>query len=167
MSFHTITLTKDRCARLLVKNLGRGVPESVVREKLESLNICVQGVTQLRSGRRVPDTAKDGPPTPHFIVSVAHGHEVSNLRSLTEICGLLVSVESFLAPKCPLQCKRCQRFSHTQRNCGYATRCVARGGSHLPGGCSTTQELPMCCGCGGNYNAKYRGFVKEGPSAEQ
>jgi len=34
MSFHTITLPEDRCARLLVKNLGGGMPESVVREEL-------------------------------------------------------------------------------------------------------------------------------------
>jgi len=39
VSFHTFTLPEDRCARLLLKNLGRGKPESVVREELESLNI--------------------------------------------------------------------------------------------------------------------------------
>ena len=64
VSFHTFTFPEDRCARLLVKNLGTGMPESVAREDLESLNICVQGVTQLRSGRRDPDPAKDRPPTP-------------------------------------------------------------------------------------------------------
>jgi len=102
VSFHTFALPKDRCARLLVKNLGRGMPESVVREELESLNICVQGVTQLRSGRRDRDPAKDRPPTPHFIVSVVRGPEVSKVRSLTELCGLRVTVESYLAPKGPL-----------------------------------------------------------------
>ena len=40
------------------------MPESVVIEKLESLNIRVQGVTQLQSGRRDQDCAKDRPPTP-------------------------------------------------------------------------------------------------------
>ena len=52
VSFHTFTLPEDRCVRLLVKNLGRGMPESVVRKELGSLNIRVQGVTQLRDGRR-------------------------------------------------------------------------------------------------------------------
>jgi len=33
--------------RLLVKNVGKGMPESTVREELESLNIRVQGVMQL------------------------------------------------------------------------------------------------------------------------
>ena len=63
VSFHTFTLPENRCVRLLVKNLGRDMPESV-REELESLNIRVQGVTQLRSGRRDQDPAKDRPPTP-------------------------------------------------------------------------------------------------------
>ena len=73
MSFHNFTLPEDRNARLLVKNLGRGMPERVVREELETLGIHVQGVTQLRSGRRDQDPTKDRPPTPHFIVSVARG----------------------------------------------------------------------------------------------
>ena len=64
VSFHTFTLPEDRCARLLVKNMGRGMPESVVREELETLGIYVQGVTQLRSGRRDQDPTKDRPPTP-------------------------------------------------------------------------------------------------------
>jgi len=68
-----------------------------------------------------------------------------------------VSVESYLAPKGPLQCKRSQSFG---RNCGYAHRCVACGGSHLSGGCSTPRDQPVCCGCGGNNTANYRGCVK-------
>jgi len=68
VSFHTFTLPEVRCAQLLVKSLGRVMSECVVREELESLNTCVQGVTQLRPGHRDPDPAKDRPPTPHFIV---------------------------------------------------------------------------------------------------
>jgi hypothetical protein len=52
VSFHNFTLPEDRCVRLLVKKLGRGMPESVVREELEAMDIHVQGVMQLRSGRR-------------------------------------------------------------------------------------------------------------------
>jgi hypothetical protein len=55
VNFHTFMLPEDRCVRLLVKNLGRGMPESVVQEDLEFLNIHVQGVMKLRSGRRDQD----------------------------------------------------------------------------------------------------------------
>ena len=51
-----------------MQNLGRGMPESVVQEELESLGILVQGITQLLSGRRDKHPTKDRPPTPlHFI----------------------------------------------------------------------------------------------------
>jgi len=73
------------------------MPVSVVREELESLNINVQGVTQFRSGRCDPDPDKDRSPTPQFIVSVARWPEVSKVRSLTELCGFRVSVESYVA----------------------------------------------------------------------
>ena len=64
VSFHTLTLQEDRHVRRLVKNLGRGMPECVVREELVSQNIRVQGVTQLRTGRRNQDPAKERPHTP-------------------------------------------------------------------------------------------------------
>jgi hypothetical protein len=125
VSFHTFSLPEVRCISLLLKNLGKHMPESVVREELEILGIHVQGVLQLRSGRRDQDVTRDRPLTPHFIVSVARGAEAQKVRSLTELCGLRLSVESYVAPKAPLQCERCQRFGHTQRNCGYPPRCVA------------------------------------------
>jgi len=69
------------------------------RKGLESLNIRVQGVTQLRSGRRDQYPAKHGPPKPHLIVSVARGPGVSKVLSLTEVCDLRVTVKSCEALK--------------------------------------------------------------------
>jgi hypothetical protein len=69
------------------------MPESVVREELETRGIHVQGVLQLRSGRGDQDVARDRPMTPHFIVSVARGTETQKMRFLTELCGLRVSVD--------------------------------------------------------------------------
>jgi len=107
VSFHTFTIPENRCVRLPVKNLGRGMPESFVREELEFLNIFVQGVTQLGSGRRDQDPVKDCTPTRHFNVSVARVPEVLKVRSLTELCCVRVSVESYVDPKGQLQCKCC------------------------------------------------------------
>ena len=113
MSFQTFTLLEDHCVRLLLKSQGTGMPESVDRVELGCQNFRVQVVTHLRSGR----CDQDCPPTPHFIISVARGPEVYKVRSFTDLCGLRVSVESYMAPNGPLQCKRCKRFGHTQRNC--------------------------------------------------
>jgi len=102
--FHMFTIPEDGCARFLLKNLGRGMPESVVREELVSLDIRVQGDTQLHSSRRDQDPAKDRPFTPHFVVSVARGPEVSKVFSITELCRLRMSVETYVAPKVSMQC---------------------------------------------------------------
>jgi hypothetical protein len=75
VSFHTFTLPEDRCVRLLV-NLCRGMPERVVQEELEALDIHVQEVMELRSGRRDQDPTKERPLTSHSIVSVERGPEV-------------------------------------------------------------------------------------------
>jgi hypothetical protein len=91
---------------------------------------------------------------------VARGPEVSKVHSITQLCGLRVTVEMYLSPKGPLQCKRCQRFGHMQRNCGYAPRRVACGGPQLSGGRPAPRRQPQCCSCGGNHTANYRGFVK-------
>ena len=47
VSFHTYSLPEDRTVRLLVKNLGRKMPESEVREELEVFGIIVVSVLQL------------------------------------------------------------------------------------------------------------------------
>ena len=65
-----------------------------------------------------------------------------------------------MAPKGSLQCKRCQGFGYTQRNCGYAQRCVECGCSHLSGECSTRRKQPQCFGCGRNHTAKNRDCIK-------
>jgi hypothetical protein len=145
VSFHTFSLPEDRCVRMLLKNLGKRMPEAETKGELEALPIHMQAVMQHRSRRRVQDVEKNRPLTPHFIVSVARGPDIAKVRSLKELCGLRVQVETYNAPKGPLRCKRCQRFGHTQRNCGYASRCVACGNAYPSGKCVTPKQHLKCC----------------------
>jgi hypothetical protein len=98
VSFHTFSFPEDRCMRLRIKNLGRGMPETVMREERDALGIFVQEVQQLRSGRRDQDPEKDRPATPHFIVTMARGPDVSKVRAITQLCGLRTTVESYTTP---------------------------------------------------------------------
>ena len=108
VAFHTYSLPEDRCTRLLIKGLGKNMSEQDVREVLKILGIPVHSVLQ----RRDPDPAKDRFPTPHFIVTVAHGPLVSKVRSLTSLCGLRVTVETHQAPQRPIQQKLPALRSH-------------------------------------------------------
>jgi hypothetical protein len=62
VTFHTFALPEDRCVRLLVRNVGRRMPEGIVKE-LENFGITVQAMLQLRSNHR--------------------GQEISNAQPLT------------------------------------------------------------------------------------
>ena len=55
------------------------------------------------------------------------------MRSLSKLRGLRVTVKTYMAPKASIQCKRCQRIGHTQRNCGYTPWCVTCGESRTSG----------------------------------
>jgi hypothetical protein len=96
--------------RLLLKNLGKRMPEAEFREELVASHINVRAVMHLRSKRRDQDPEKNRPLTPHFIVSVARGPDVAKVRSLTDLCALRVKEETYNTPNGPLQCKRSQRF---------------------------------------------------------
>ena len=57
VNFHTFKLTKVRCVPLMVKNLGRGLPQYVVQEELQSMNIL-----SWESLSSVPAVANSTPP---------------------------------------------------------------------------------------------------------
>jgi hypothetical protein len=150
VSFHPFSLPKNRCVRLLLKNLGKRMSVAEILEQLEALHINMQAVMQLRSKRRHQNPEKDRPLTPHLTVSVARGPDVAKGRSVTDLCCPRVNVETYTAPKGSLQCKRCQRFGHAQRNSGSAPRCLACGEAHPTGSCVTGKQQLNCCSCGGN-----------------
>jgi hypothetical protein len=88
VSFHTFSLPENRCVSLLLKNLGKRIHETEIKEELEALHVSLQAVKQFISNLRDQGPQKDRPLTPHFVVSVARGPEVAKVRSLTELCGL-------------------------------------------------------------------------------
>jgi hypothetical protein len=126
------------------------MPESVVREELEALcpgsdaaSLCAPWSGHLQ--RSTPD--------PAFYCVGGMRTGLQKVRSLSELYGLRVSVETCVAPKDPFQCRLCQRFGHSQRNCRYAPRYVACGEAHLSGEWASQRQQLKCCSCGGNHTA--------------
>jgi hypothetical protein len=69
VSFHTFSLPENRFVYLLLKNIGKRMPEADTEEKLEIFHINMRAVMELRSKQRDQDSEKDRPVTPHFILS--------------------------------------------------------------------------------------------------
>ena len=142
MLFHTSTFTEDRCARLPVKNLGRGRLQISDREKFESLNMRVRGYTHLRFGRRDAYPTKDSSP--------------SRTSSLLWRDSMWCQKCDHSPTSAGCECRWSRvSFGHTQSNCGHAPRYVACGGSHISDRCSTPWDLPQCRGYGENHTANY------------
>ena len=137
VSFHTICLPDNCCLRLLTKNFDRKLSEDVASEEVEVLSIHLQAVLQLCFGLRDQNASNTRPLNPHFILSVARGHKMSEMHSLTKLCRVRVSVETYIISKGPYRGKR---FRHTQRNRRYAPQCVACGKAHLSVECSTQEN---------------------------
>ena len=123
------------------------------------MDIRVQGVMQLRSGRRYQDPAKDRPPTP------------------TSLCRWR---RAQTCPKCALspnsavcECRWSRSWHqkvHYNANAASASATrsetavthldASREGSHLSGDCPARPVQPQCCICGAKHTANYRGCVK-------
>lgn len=99
MSSYTFSVPEDRCVRFLFKTLDRRMHESLVREEFKVLEMCVQRFLKLLSGHRNHEPEKCFPVIPHFIVSVVRTPEATNVRPLTQLCGLRVTVETHSALK--------------------------------------------------------------------
>lgn len=58
------------------------------------------------------------------------------------------------------QCKRCQRFGHTQKFCQRAATCVKCAGNHLTVECNKPKNAPpKCSNCAETHPANYRGCL--------
>lgn len=61
-----------------------------------------------------------------------------------------------------MQCYNCQRFGHHSSECGLQNRCVKCVEHHKQGECKKIKgsDDPICCNCGKNHPANYRGCEK-------
>ena len=159
VSFHTFTLPEDRCVRLLVKNLGRGMPESVVREELESLNIRVQGVIQLRSGRRDQDPTKDRLPTPTPLFRWREGSRCQKYDYSQNSADCECRWRRTWPPKA--HCNANAASALDTRSVSADTRpCASRVAAPHIRWVPYHARKPQCCSCRGNHTANYRGCIK-------
>lgn len=86
------------------------------------------------------------------ITSLMHNH-----RIIDDISVKWEPIKS--KSKLPTQCRWCQRFGHTTRNCGFQYRCVKCLESHPVGDCArkSREGNPKCCNCRGDHAANHRG----------
>lgn len=83
------------------------------------------------------------------------------LKNIRNIGHFLVKFERMKSSKV-IQCKRCQRFSHTASQCFFNYRCVQCVNSHNPGCCPRGNNKKLALGC---INCQENGFNHNGHTA--
>lgn len=83
------------------------------------------------------------------------------LKNIRNIGHFLVKFERMKSSKV-IQCKRCQRFSHTASQCFFNYRCVQCVNLHDPGCCPRGNNKKLALGC---INCQENGFNHNGHTA--
>lgn len=152
INYYTHRLKQERPFRVVIKNLHHSTSESEIIEALAPLGHVVQNVSNIRD-------FKSKEPLPMFYVDLEPKENNKEIYEINKIEYQIVKIEPPHKKREIPQCKKCQRFGHTQNSCGRAFRCVKCTGNHLTVACTkTTKDLPATCvNCGEDHPANYRG----------
>lgn len=152
VSYFTHLLKQERTFRVVLKNVHYSTPYEDIIEDLADLGYEAVNVHNIKHG-------KTKEPLSMFFIDLKNDPNNKNIYSVTKMGNKIVHFEPPNKKREIPQCKRCQRFGHTQHNCGRLFRCVKCTGNHSTKSClKTNRETPATCtNCGENHPANYKG----------
>ncbi|XP_046399411.1 uncharacterized protein LOC124165921 [Ischnura elegans] len=172
--YFTYQLPEDMKPFLLLRGLLVDTTTEEIKSSLANHSLYPDEIIQLRTTRPTrreqehrnrqlaenPTAVLPTPPTrllPLFQVKLSDPNDRARYESITHLCDLGVTFETFKPSPGPPQCKNCQRFGHTHKSCGLATRCVRCGDLHSHRECTVHKPDPAtCANCKQNHPANYR-----------
>ena len=93
-----------------------------------------------------------------FFIALKQKPNNEEIYNISRLMNAIVKFESPQIKKEILQCKRCQRYGHTQKYCNHTFRCVKSAGTHPTDQCRKSPETPAkCIHCQGDHPANYKG----------
>lgn len=154
-SFHSFTPKEEQQINIVLRHLDSTYDEADVLASIESLqlDIVVSKVMLL--------------PTKHnhlWLIQLNPGSDAKQLVHQRHLLNQTVVFE-YKKNNGMAQCKKCQLFGHSARNCHHKYRCVKCTDTHLPGQCPRTltphiaeNTLPSCVNCQAtDHPANFRG----------
>ena len=149
--FHTYQLKQERPFRVVLRNIHHSVDLDELKFELQTL---VHEVTNLINIRhRVTKN-----PLSLFFVDLKQKGNNKEIYNVNRLMNSIVKFEPPLVKKEIVQCKRCQRYGHSQKYCNHNFRCVKCAGSHPTNQCIKSPETPAkCIHCQGEHPANYKG----------
>lgn len=154
--FATTIPKKDRPIKVVIRQLPIDTLVDDIKQDLCDQNFDCDSVAQL--SRKDPQTSARVK-LPLFLVTLPrHSNNNNSIYDLQYLLSYRIKIEKYNPPKY-LQCYKCQRLHHSQKQCSANPRCVKCALNHLSKECPGLGEAanPTCVNCGGPHTANYRG----------
>lgn len=152
VNYFTHRLKQERSFRVVLRNVHHSTPHEDIKQDLAELGYVVENVSNIKH-------AQSKEPLSMFFVDLKNDPNNKSVYQITKMGNKIVKFEPPNKKRELPQCKRCQRFDHTQNNCGRSFRCVKCTGNHQTSSCpKTTRDTPATCvNCGESHSANYKG----------
>lgn len=152
---HTFTPKEEQNANLVLRHLDVSYEEADITSAINEMGLDIELLKVMRLPSKFNNL---------WIIQLKAGSDVKQLLSQRYMLHQNIVFErkkqSGIA-----QCKNCQLFGHSARNCGRKFRCVKCKEDHSPGQCRRTlspqlakDTLPSCVNCNSDeHPANFRG----------
>ena len=148
-NFHSYQLKQERPFRVVLRNIHHSVDlDELLKHSHEVTNI---------SNIRHKITKN---PLSLLFIDTKQKQNSKEIYNINRLMNSIVQIEPPLVKKEIIQCKTCQRYSHTQKYCNHNSRCVKCTGSHPTDQCIKSPEThAKCIRCQGEHPANYKGCL--------
>jgi hypothetical protein len=148
--FYTYQLKQERSFRVILHNIHYSANLDELKYELQNLGHEVTNINNIRH-----KMTKD--PLSVFFVELKRKPNNKEIYNINRLMNSIVKFEPFIKKEI-VQCKRCQRYGHTQKYCNLNYCCAKCAGPHSTDQCIKPIEiLPKCIHCQGDHTANYKG----------
>lgn len=136
--YHTYRDPTKTTISVVLRNVPISYSEQEILEELVKKSLPVITVIRLTDSNRKP--------WPLCAVTLTKSAESRAIYELKELFNAIITVEERRHRPGPVQCRGCQLFGHTKKNCGNPPRCGKCAGPHATAECSSTDTKCSLCG---------------------
>jgi len=159
LEWHTYENKLTRPIKVMARNLHPSCHPEDIKQELK----C-KGFKIIEVVNKIKKIKKNEEETivklPLFMLTFENTENIDKIYKIEFIQHMRVKIEALKKTNLIPQCKKCQRYGHTQKFCQRLAKCVKCAGSHLSTNCDKDKKVtPKCANCLEAHPANYRGCV--------
>lgn len=157
--WHTYENKLHRPIKVMIRGLHQSCLPNDIIEELKEKNFKISDAVNM--SKKVKENGKPKiVPMPLFMLIFDSNEDTKKIFEISHILHMKIKVEALKKNNQIPQCKRCQRYGHTQKFCRREAICVKCAGKHLTADCKKPNTTaPKCSNCHEAHPANYRGCL--------